>query len=271
MSKYADVARTVYARTRRRLSERSGGVAPRDDQSLRDCLAGLLRKGYAVIHGYFDAQTCQQLRNEADRIFREYDSLIWRDERRSDNRAFAADAVSTDIAKFRDDPFINSVAKAYLSSEQRVFFTLCNKVLSVPDNLGSGGGWHRDTPHERQFKSILYLSDVAIENGAFEYIDGSHRLRYFLSTIIRAGIVHGQNRFTNEEVDEIVKATRTRPTTLTGSAGTLIVVDSSGIHRGSPIVAGERYALTNYFFSAAQIEAHKSKGKFTNYFVNRTG
>ena len=31
-----------------------------------------------------------------------------------------------------------------------------------------------------------------------------------------------------------------------GKAGDLIIVDTSGIHRGSPIKNGERIALTNY-------------------------
>ena len=35
--------------------------------------------------------------------------------------------------------------------------------------------------------------------------------------------------------------------TILGTAGTLILVDTSLIHRGSPLLSGKRYALTNYY------------------------
>ena len=37
-------------------------------------------------------------------------------------------------------------------------------------------------------------------------------------------------------------------------AGTLILVDTSSIHRGMPIIAGVRYALTNYFYPKRLID-----------------
>ena len=41
--------------------------------------------------------------------------------------------------------------------------------------------------------------------------------------------------------------------TFTAKAGTLILFDSSTIHRGAPITAGTRYALTNYYYPPSHI------------------
>jgi hypothetical protein len=35
-----------------------------------------------------------------------------------------------------------------------------------------------------------------------------------------------------------------------GPAGTLVLADTTGIHRGRPLIAGERIALTNYYYPA---------------------
>ena len=45
-------------------------------------------------------------------------------------------------------------------------------------------------------------------------------------------------RYANENFKNVMQ--------ITGKAGDLIIVDTSGIHRGSPIKNGKRIALTNY-------------------------
>ena len=39
-----------------------------------------------------------------------------------------------------------------------------------------------------------------------------------------------------------------------GKAGTLLLVNTTGIHRGRPLKAGSRYALTNYYYHPHQID-----------------
>ena len=47
--------------------------------------------------------------------------------------------------------------------------------------------------------------------------------------------------------------------TIKGKAGTLILVDTSLIHRGKPLVNGCRYALTNYYYPYYQINSMKNR------------
>ncbi len=62
-----------------------------------------------------------------------------------------------------------------------------------------------------------------------------------------------QSSFLQEKVDKIIENDPDRLKTLTGKAGTLVLVDTSIIHRGIPVKNGIRYALTNYF-----LKNHKS-------------
>ena len=39
-----------------------------------------------------------------------------------------------------------------------------------------------------------------------------------------------------------------RVSTLSGAQGDLIIANTFGIHRGAPVTAGTRYALTNYYY-----------------------
>ena len=46
---------------------------------------------------------------------------------------------------------------------------MANKLIYKKGNLGSGGGWHRDTFFKKQLKFIIYLSDVGEKNGELFY------------------------------------------------------------------------------------------------------
>ena len=65
-----------------------------------------------------------------------------------------------------------------------------------------------------------------------------------------------QCRFNQKTVEKIIKDEPERLKTLTGKAGTVVLVDTSTIHRGTPLKNGVRYALTNYFFENSQINSH---------------
>ena len=68
-----------------------------------------------------------------------------------------------------------------------------------------------------------------------------------------------KRRFNEEEVRKMEEYSNENIQTLTGKAGTLILVDTRGIHRGKPIEEGERYALTNYNWITSKIPTHIKK------------
>jgi len=263
MGRYIDAAKTLYHRLRK-----ARRIKPASVPEKKEILRALRTQGYFVIPGYYDRAKCDELLAEMKRVFVEYESTLWNDALKSDTRVYAIDRVSPLMRQFHTDPLLTEISQLYIP-HQECFFTLANRVRVVPGNLGSGGGWHRDTPWERQFKGLLYLADVGEGGGAFEYLPASHHVGRLVRTITSCGIKFGQNRLTEEEVARIAKHFGVEPVRFTAPAGTLILVDTSGIHRGRPIEQGERYAITNYYFAPEVIAAHKAAGKFTGYFVDR--
>jgi hypothetical protein len=264
LSRYVDVAKTLYHRARA-----ARPIQDSTDPREHEVLAALRRQGYFVIENFQDRAKCAELVREIERVFHDYEPLLWSDQLKADTRAYAADRVSEPVRKFFEDPLITNVMHRYMGEEEVCFFTLANRVRPIPGNLGSGGGWHRDTVHQRQFKAILYLVDVGPRCGPFEYLPGSHRVSFIAKMIASCGITFGQNRFTEDEVSRIEQRSGAKRIRFTAPAGTLIIADTSGIHRGSPIEEGERYAMTNYCYDPGIIKQYKAQGKFTNYFVDR--
>lgn len=205
------------------------------------------QKGYAVLKNFYSAELVSQLVSEVDRLFQANPQKLWSDETGSDQRYFHADLDSPPIASYLNDPLLKRL-RAYFSVKPSASeFTLANKVSYREGNLGSGGGWHRDSPTRRELKTILYLKPVDESNGPFEFIEGSHTKRFLFQLISKNLARFRQYRFTDAEINQILFETKACARTFLGEPGDLILVNTKGIHRGKPIQARERYALTNYF------------------------
>lgn len=213
---------------------------------LGDAFRDLQEDGFAVVDNYLSSDRCAELRGEVDSLIEEYPEYVQVDEAESDQRVFGAEYGSSEISTFNEDRWLEAMAHAYLGEDASATFTLANRVDFVEGNLGSGGGWHRDS-FGRQFKALLYLSDVGPENGPFQFIRNSHRFTKVLEDILRGQLDYGQNRIPKEAVDRILNAEPGRLETVTASAGTLLIINTAVIHRGAPIEQGTRYALTNYY------------------------
>ncbi|GAB2975326.1 hypothetical protein GCM10027049_07350 [Mucilaginibacter puniceus] len=199
--------------------------------------------GYVAIPGFIDSDKCQELIEGLESKV----SLdkAWKDEEGSDSRIFGIDRVDGSFKDLFETASLKSIYKKYIDRYCRFHFVMANKVCFKNDNVGSGGGWHRDVINRRQLKFIMYLNDVDENNGCFQYIKYSHTIpeKWKINRIIG----RGQNdvRYTEKEIDSLLEKGY-QLVDLTGKAGTLIIVDTSGIHRGSPLKEGLRYAATNY-------------------------
>ena len=137
------------------------------------------------------------------------------------------------IQSLRIPEKISSV-KEYTGRPVKSWGLMANRVVFAKNNLGSGGGWHRDSPYSHQIKFIWYLTDVDTMNGAFEVVPNTncHRWR------VKLGL--GRYRYDGTEVPvELANA-------VVGSKGSLITCDTHAVHRGRPLAAGHRYAITLY-------------------------
>ena len=99
---------------------------------------------------------------------------------------------------------------------------------------------HRDS-FASQLKAIIYLNDVNKDNGPLQYVRKSNNFMSLSEFLFKFG---KRNR---DEEEETLDANQLE--TLKAKAGTLLFVDSRGMHKGKALSAGHRYSTTSYFIS----------------------
>ncbi|WP_343631868.1 phytanoyl-CoA dioxygenase family protein [Fluviicola sp.] len=130
------------------------------------------------------------------------------------------------------DPTLRSVATSYLK---------CNPILdtlamwwSVPfGNKGASQAaqmFHFDMDRFKFIKFFFYITDVHTNNGPHCYIQNSHK---GLPKAIRK-----DGRMTDEELAKIYSKDRFKE--FTGKKGTILAVDTRGLHKGKPLTEDVR-------------------------------
>ena len=94
----------------------------------------------------------------------------------------------------------------------------------------------------------MYLSDVGAENGPFQILPGSHRAHRKVADVTFGSLDPVSTRIPDEAIGRLQRRRSVQIDTVIGEAGSVILVDTSAIHRGMPIRNGVRYALTNYYY-----------------------
>lgn len=160
---------------------------------------------------------------------------VWRDQVGSDsrNKGFEQD-IGDLVEHFKIERRIKAIDE-YLGRPVKSWFLMANRVVPVENNLGSGGGLHRDSQFSHQVKCIWYMNDVNAENVPFEFVPGSH----FNEVSVRDTYSLGEYRFDSvRRGHELVEAD--------ASAGTMLVCDTKCIHSGKPIEKGVGYVVMLY-------------------------
>ena len=199
--------------------------------------------GYHVIENYISEENALKFNHEFKESLKKFSSYI---AEKDDQRLFGVENCLKGAALLYDDEKLSIISDLVNRDRTQCFFTL-GGYLKAGRNGSSGGGWHRDA-FLSQFKAMLYLSNVSEDNGPFEIIPQSHKLKHVLGAIAKGRLEHWQNRISDEEVNNVEKVLGLERKAFVAKAGTLILFNSTSIHRGKPIKSGERIALTNYYF-----------------------
>lgn len=219
------------------------------DAHVKSITKTLREKGYVVLKSYFSSEQCQIIRDEIDYILAKTGSYVQTDKHDADHRLFGANNASDIINElYWQDELLRAVRNCFYEHDDIVGCTLAARMDAKKENLGSGGGWHRDMIYGRQIKSIAYFSDVTPQHGPFQFLTDSHKDSSILDTIAHCDIRAFQNRFSNKDIEKITAREGYETITFTGKEGVLVLADTTSIHRGMPIETGSRYALTNYWF-----------------------
>jgi hypothetical protein len=243
-----DLGKTIRQEIRNYISERNCVFDPKSLSEIeKEVLDGLEKDGYYVIPDYYTPEKCDEIIDEIERLRKDFwDHVHYVAD--CDARFFGANRVSEAISDFAEDPFIVRIARIHEQYEDLNILTMAARLDFREGNPGSGSGWHRDRAGRKQTKSIIYLSDVTEEHGPFQYIRGSHAAKQVIKGVAYSGFHHNQTRFTDDEIEKYLNHRKGELETFTAKKGTLILVNTRGIHRGMPIMKENRYALTNYIW-----------------------
>jgi phytanoyl-CoA dioxygenase PhyH len=219
-----------------------------EDARGRDLRQELLTTGLCVVPGFLDAHTVDSVAAEAEALYQAYPQHVSLESNGSDQRIYGAERICPGLRLESNMGWVDELSRSFYWSSEVAWFQMLGKIAFRDSNLGSGSGWHRDSPFSHQFKAILYLSDVDDENGPFEYIPGSHLKDRVDEVATFLGMPMRQYRFSDEHVERLENAGLGRRVAVTGAKGSLLLADSRGLHRGKPLRKGGRLAVTRYYF-----------------------
>jgi hypothetical protein len=210
---------------------------------LKKEVSEVISNGVTSVPALLAPYQCNFLRDDIDRCILDSNTNVWRDNINSDKRIYGFETISQSFHDIFDVEHLRGIGEAYLGRSIVCYFALAARLDAVAENIGSGGGWHRDSAFSHQFKVIVYLNDVSDENGPFQYLLGSHRTRSKFEEFGFKGL--GNTRYQESKIEPFFE----RVQTFTGKEGDGLYVDTRGVHRGKPIARGARYAITFYFWT----------------------
>lgn len=217
-------------------------LADSEEQQYQYIVGNVRHSGICILPQYFSEYFCHMSVRKIEKLLGSANCKIWCDAFQADQRIMGVQALVCELDIFRH-PLIYKVITSLYGSEELAGFIMAGKITAKPGNLGSGQGWHRDSVNDEQYKALVYLTDVDLQHGPFEYLISTFNQRSLMATERCYGIDHQQNRLSEQEVGFLPKK---RHQVFCAKAGTLIFANTRGIHRGRPIEQGERYALTTY-------------------------
>lgn len=109
--------------------------------------------------------------------------------------------------------------------------------------------WHRDYNEYQMVRVFCYFNDVTSDNGAGEYIRGSHFKGDSFDKLQDSQ--DGLSRYSTDQAVESLFPEE-RIVVAEGTAGTLFFMDTAGLHRGGfhPVPGERRVSLTTYSTAA---------------------
>ena len=253
----------VYKIHRQKYFAAGGQPVPSGDPKVNSLLAQLKADGVVVVPGYFDRDRAlaagPALRAKAFEIIKQEKptNKFHNLPQYGIVRVLGAETLDPLAAEFFNDPVIAQVAKAYtcerIVSWQRMFEIRDDKPI-----IGSADEYHIDEAFYYKFKAFLYLSDVTPETAPYTYLKGSHRdatwrekrMSRMLNHDIYGPVVADGDRgtgFDARQIDFLSKRYNYERVACCGKAGTLILTDTNGIHRGTTPISGGRLMLGHYF------------------------
>jgi hypothetical protein len=225
--------------------------------------ADLKNTGYAVIENYLSQEICESVVDYATRTpcfprpldhapsIPQVDRINFDELYLSARYDFSPNILSIfqnqDLQNIMSDPFLLEIAEKYLSSMPYLDPTELWWFLpfSTRDDAWAEE-YHFDFDSVRWLKFFVNFEDIEFENGPHCFIEGTHKDFGIPEKLRKRGYV----RYSDEDVFKYVDRARER--IFTAKAGTLLIEDTRGLHKGLTPTEGRRllfsFQLSNYLF-----------------------
>jgi hypothetical protein len=249
--------RFMYSRYRTDAGD--GTVKAPSGRSYRidEVIGELKRNGIAVLPGYYLPEHAQAMHDEILALNSDVRSgkipadekgdlfsgkVEWSKalENQGITRIHNVQKINAKAKAFHEDPNFELLGGLYIGKP--IFNLNTISQYNVPIE-GGCRGFHIDS-HLNQFKTFAYLNDVTEDNGPHDYLLGSHAV-----TLRNMRRVYGSFIANNTSVsDEEAEGSGFRHKTFPGPKGTVLLVDTRGMHQGANLRSGHRLVLTGYHF-----------------------
>tara|TARA_A100001035_G_C27670887_1_gene448292 strand:+ start:226 stop:858 length:633 start_codon:yes stop_codon:yes gene_type:complete len=200
-------------------------------------VSNIKKNGYFIIKNYYSIEQCNNILNDIKNISQ--NSINYGQGK--DIRITNFEKYSTGAKNFLNDTFLLQIGNNVLERKVDKVRKRCQLgILKYNQgNESSGGGWHVDN-HKPQFKALLYLTNVNLNNGPFAIISPPITSKDYNP------ISKEKNTRFSDKIEEDYKDNIQY---LTGNMGDVILVNTQNIHRGTIIKEGKRISLTNYYYN----------------------
>lgn len=236
--------------------------------------------GYCIIEGYFDKDFCNKAILEIETTINSFKNENYLTTAPGgDIRFFKFERVSKFAKIFSNDQFLLKITEKYYKKKLSTHFVLAGKLeYSEDTKASSGGGWHRDSDGT-QIKAMVYLNDVESNNGPFLFVTNSktkdakrepienfNSFLFYIKRFLKYWKIRDP-RYSENSISNFFRKRKLVPIEIVAPKGTVVLFDSSYIHRGKIIEKGLRYTLTNYYFENDQKSQNATLKSFGHLFI----
>lgn len=206
-------------------------------QEVYDALETLKRDGIVILPEFVDPNAVTEMRRVVDESitqgrFRYGGGKIGFEEPPPNAGSIArmnvldATLCSRCFIRYALDDFIVKVVNAYLGLDSILAGIVAYRTQPTQTSPKESFLWHYDnTP--LQVKAICYLTEVAEDDGPLAFVTGTHRRRSVAAT-------YEETRYDESKIPVEGRIL------CVGKPGTVLIVDTSGVHRAMPNKRGHR-------------------------------
>ena len=233
---------------------------------MRDALAGLKKNGYCRLEEYYTSKEVDDFHNECLSILDRSDEIFQKDNAIKDSLERSDGEIKikhlqriSNKLKIYSNEFFFTLISFFFNGHPRlatVFFhlvhdgTFIHKSVPGKSERRIGGHWHFDS-FDHLLKCFVLLDDITPETGGETamILNSRKKIRHIKNAKekFKDYISNQKYDYNEKELKELNIMTDTNVKNFYGKKGDVFFVDTSHLHRGSPLKKGIKRCLWLYF------------------------